>query len=407
MTDAPPPAPPAPETSATRGATSRSSPTATNAPSAIGSLVASFGILELQKLQSGQLEQALVGRELYLDARHHQHYVTRLTRNPDCRFDHETWRASEVGNITLEEALGLGDAPSSSGESSSELAVEGDALVGESSCRDCGRAWAPWKLRARLAPEDRVCAGCEKPLIPAGFDLVERLSAKRVPAEHLRRSLRDFGLRPGDVFSIHAQGGEAHYQIALEARVRPASGATVVVAGCGNIGSHLVPHLARAPGVERVVLVDPDVYEPKNLASQDIRARDSRRRKVEVQAERLRQIRPELEVVAVADRLETLPLGHFRDAVLLGALDSRLARQQLNQAAWRVGSPWIDMAVDGASLLCRVSVFQPGVDSPCLECGWGADDYRMLPQSLTCEEIAGTQAREGPKEEGESRWTES
>jgi molybdopterin/thiamine biosynthesis adenylyltransferase len=97
-----------------------------------------------------------------------------------------------------------------------------------------------------------------------------------------------------------------------------------VVAGCGNIGSHLVPHLARAPGVERVVLVDPDVYESKNLASQDIRAADSRRRKVEVQAQRLRQIRPELEVIAVADRLETLPLGHFRHAVLLGALDSRL-----------------------------------------------------------------------------------
>jgi hypothetical protein len=66
MTDAFPPALPAPGASAAPGASSNSSPAATNAPSAIGSLVASFGILELQKLQSGELEQALVGRELYL-----------------------------------------------------------------------------------------------------------------------------------------------------------------------------------------------------------------------------------------------------------------------------------------------------------------------------------------------------
>jgi molybdopterin/thiamine biosynthesis adenylyltransferase len=149
------------------------------------------------------------------------------------------------------------------------------------------------------------------------------------------------------------------------------------------------------PEVGRVVLVDPDVYEPTNLAGQDIRAADVGRKKVEVQAERLRQIRPDLEVVAVAAGLETLPFAYFRDAIVFGALDSRLARLRLNQAAWRAGSPWIDTAVDGSGLLCRVSVFRPGLHSPCLECGWDADDYRSLHQVLPCDEIAGTDGREG------------
>jgi hypothetical protein len=362
-------------------------PVATDAPSGLGSLPAALGVLELPKLISGELKHALVGRELYLDARHHQHYVTQLNRNPNCLFDHETWAVVEVGALTLGEALVLGDAT----PSASELVVEGDAFVGELTCRGCGRQWAPWKLRRSLAPENRVCRGCGEISVPAGFDLVERLSAKRVPAELLRRPLADFGLRPGEVFSIRARGGEAHYQLSLGARSRPGAGARVVLSGCGNIGSHAAPHLARTPGVRQVVLVDPDVYQDKNVAGQDIRACDVGRRKVDVQAERLRRIRPELEVVAVADPLERLPFAYFRNAFILGALDSRLARQQLNQVAWRAGSPWIDLAVDGPGLLCRVSVYWPGVESPCLECGWDAADYRLLRQILPCEEIAATQ----------------
>jgi hypothetical protein len=333
-------------------------PVATNAPSAIGSLAASFAILEGQKLLAGAFEHALVGRELYLDARHHQYYLTRLTRNPHCRFDHATWTPSEVGELTLGEALGLGGAA----PFASELGVEGDAFVGELTCFRCGRRARLWKL---VAPE------------------------------LLRRPLSDFGLRPGDFFSIRAAGGEAHYQLALGSPARPGSITNAVLAGCGNIGSHLVPHLARTPGLRRVVLADPDVYERRNLWGQDIRAADLGRRKVEVQAERLRQIRPELEVVAVADGLETLPLAYFRDAIVFGALDSRLARLRLNQAAWRAGSPWIDTAVDGPGLLCRVSVYRPALDSPCLECGWDAADYRSLRQVLPCDEIAATEDGEG------------
>jgi molybdopterin/thiamine biosynthesis adenylyltransferase len=373
--------------------TSGDVPPPTNAPSAIGSLAASLGILELQKLLAGSLDEALVGREVYLDARHHRHYVSRLCRNPRCRFDHQAWTLCEVGEagrLTLGEALALGGHLLTT----SELRVEGDAFVGELSCLECGRVRQMWKLRGRLADADRTCEACGGVLIPRGFDLLERLSGDRIPAQLLEWPLARFGLRSGEVFSIRAGESEAHYQLALEDPVSVDSDATVILAGCGNIGSHLVPHIARlGPGVGRVLLLDHDVYEAKNLRSQDIRADDLERPKVEVQAERLREIRSDLQVIAVAERLEMLPLSYFRNAFLLCALDSREARQRLNQVAWRTGSPWIDMAVDGAALLCRVSVYQPGLESPCLECGWGADDYRSLHQVLPCDESLSTDKR--------------
>ena len=46
---------------------------------------------------------------------------------------------------------------------------------------------------------------------------------------------------------------------------------TVILIGAGgNIGSHLVPHLGRMPGIDRIMLVDRDIYEGRNLVSQDI-----------------------------------------------------------------------------------------------------------------------------------------
>lgn len=116
---------------------------------------------------------------------------------------------------------------------------------------------------------------------------------------------------------------------------------TVVGAG-GNIGSHLVTHLARMPAVSVVTLIDRDRYEPKNLASQDITIRDVGRPKARVQAERLMRIRPDLRVRAICDTVERVPIGLLRADVVLACLDSLVARQWVNQAAWRLGCCWID-----------------------------------------------------------------
>ena len=163
------------------------------------------------------------------------------------------------------------------------------------------------------------------------------------------------------------------------------AGAIIVVVGAGgNIGSHLVPHLGRMPGVERVVLVDRDVYDETNLTSQDITLGDVGNPKATVQARRLRRIAPGLSVCAVDDTLENVPLGALRGDVILGCLDSRAARRALNLVAWRLGVPWIDAGVHGQDLLARVNVHLPGPGQPCLECAWDARDYETAAQEYPC-----------------------
>lgn len=167
----------------------------------------------------------------------------------------------------------------------------------------------------------------------------------------------------------------------------------VIVVGCGgNIGSHMISHVAKLAGVGRVTLIDPDIYEPKNLKSQDIVPSDVGKPKAVVQARRLRKINPEMEVKALVERIENVPLRDRRCEVILAGLDSRRARQFVNETCWRLRIPWVDAGVDGESLLARVSVFFPGDERGCLECGWEPEDYAAVEQTYACAPWAGTPA---------------
>lgn len=163
------------------------------------------------------------------------------------------------------------------------------------------------------------------------------------------------------------------------------SGTHVLVVGAGNIGSHLIPHLARLAEVAQVTLVDRDCYEQANLQSQSITARDLGKAKATIQAWRLRQINPLLRVHAIVGAIEDVPLGQLRADVLLACVDSRRARQFINQAAWRLGMPWIDAGVQGEGLLARVNVYVPAPDAPCLECAWDQQDYDLLEHTYPCQ----------------------
>lgn len=162
--------------------------------------------------------------------------------------------------------------------------------------------------------------------------------------------------------------------------------AHVIVVGCGNIGSQLVPPLARMPGIGKVTLVDDQSYEVKNLTSQAIDAADVGKPKSKVQARRLRRIRPDLDVEAIMGLVESLPRGSLRCDLILSGLDSKLARMRLGQAVWRLGSvPWIDAGVDPDNLLARVSAYLPGEERPCYECSWSERDYVALEASYPCD----------------------
>jgi len=160
--------------------------------------------------------------------------------------------------------------------------------------------------------------------------------------------------------------------------------AHVVVVGAGAIGSHLLPHLARSPRVSRLTVIDRDRYDAGNTRGQQIDARDIGRPKALAQARRLRRINPDLRVVPIRASVERLPLGALRASVILAALDSRKARMVVNQAAWRLGVPWIDAGVHADGMLARVRVFVPAEDVPCLECAWRQDDYEAIDQTYPC-----------------------
>jgi len=166
----------------------------------------------------------------------------------------------------------------------------------------------------------------------------------------------------------------------------PPEGKSIAVIGVGgNIGSHLAPHLARMSGIDRIVLVDPDAYEAKNLTSQDITPQAVGRRKVAVQAERLHRVNSALRIVTIAEAVENVPLGRLRGDVILACLDSRRARCAVNEIAFRLGVPLIDAGVEPGGLLARIEVYAPGShDAPCLECGMDDSDYALLEQRYPC-----------------------
>lgn len=167
----------------------------------------------------------------------------------------------------------------------------------------------------------------------------------------------------------------------------------VVIGAGGNIGSHLVPHLARMPEIGRLTLVDRGVYQHRNLLNQDVPPGSPGRKKAAVQAARARSINPLVDVEAIAEDVETVPLGALRGDLILACLDSRRARQRVNQAAARLGVPWIDSGVLGEGLLARVTRYAPGPELPCLECRWDEADYAAIEQSYPC---AGTEPAPAP-----------
>jgi len=142
---------------------------------------------------------------------------------------------------------------------------------------------------------------------------------------------------------------------------------SVDIVGVGNIGSQAASHLARMPGTQ-VTIIDPDVCEVSNISGQEITPAAVGVPKAEFHAARLREINPAARIRAIALWVEQVPLGMLRADVILGAVDSPRTRAYLSEAAWRLGIPYVDAAIDGEDMLARIQVFVPGPTSACYAC---------------------------------------
>lgn len=150
---------------------------------------------------------------------------------------------------------------------------------------------------------------------------------------------------------------------------RKLAASTVLVVGCGGLGSAQAQFLARA-GVGRLILADRDVIQLFNLPYQfiyDERDVEERMPKAEAAARRLRAvnsgitIEPVVVNVTAANAEELLA----RADLLMDATDNLETRYLLNDAAVKAGKPWIYGGVLGTD--GTVMAVCPG-EGPCLRC---------------------------------------
>jgi len=179
----------------------------TNAPASLGALAAAMQALELEKIFADAWEHVPVGREILIDAKSHRHFVTRLPRNPACRFDHRTFEVREFhgapGALTLADLFALG---------TGALRVEGQRFVRQWACMACQTMREVFGLRDRIAAAVQ-CPGCGNRMRAIGFHTFDSLSAADVPNGLLRAPISSHGIHGGDIFSVTSGTEEAHYEI--------------------------------------------------------------------------------------------------------------------------------------------------------------------------------------------------
>ena len=172
----------------------------------------------------------------------------------------------------------------------------------------------------------------------------------------------------------------------------------LVIAGLGNIGLPFAEFVARAPGIRRVALVDPDVFTDRNISFQLASGKDVGHPKVDVVAERIAAINPALSVESHHCRLEHTPRATFRDRIIASCLDSRNARAALSEISWAVSAPlWLDAGVRPDGRLARVSVAFPAEGSSAgVCCGWSPRDWALAASEYSCAGTAATRATRAP-----------
>jgi molybdopterin/thiamine biosynthesis adenylyltransferase len=161
------------------------------------------------------------------------------------------------------------------------------------------------------------------------------------------------------------------------------SSARVVVVGAGALGNEILKNLALL-GFLHVVVVDLDRVELSNLSRSILfRPADIGSYKAEAAARAYVELVPGAEVrPVVGNVMQDCGLGLFAWAdVILAGLDNRESRLWINRAAWKVGRPWFDGAIEGLNGVCRV--FLPG-KAPCYECTLGEADWAILQRRMSC-----------------------
>ena len=164
--------------------------------------------------------------------------------------------------------------------------------------------------------------------------------------------------------------------------------ARVLVVGAGALGNEVLKNLALF-GVGNIYIADYDTIEYSNLTRSVLfREEDADKGyyKSEVAARRVMEINPNIRVKPIVGRLDTgVGLGLYRRMnVVVGCLDSRMARLQLNRQCIRANIPWVDGSIENLEGLARV--YRRGVN--CYECELPEQTKKKIESRVSCADVA-------------------
>lgn len=189
--------------------------------------------------------------------------------------------------------------------------------------------------------------------------------------------------------------GDGVYTLLSWFRKEKVQQARVLVAGAGALGNEVVKNLALF-GVGHIYVVDFDRIEISNLTRSVLfREADAFAHacKAEVVAHRAMEINPQIKVVPIVGNLfSEVGLGLYRSVdVVIGCLDSRLARYQLNRLCMRAGKTWIDGSIENLTGVVRV--YTPGIN--CYECGLSREEFNNIMLRTGCADVVRMQTQAG------------
>ena len=189
--------------------------------------------------------------------------------------------------------------------------------------------------------------------------------------------------------------GEGVYTLLSWFKKEKVKNARVLVAGAGALGNEVVKNLALF-GIGHIYVVDFDRIEISNLTRSILfREEDAYAHsfKAEVVSQRAMEINPQIQVTPIVGNLfSEVGLGLYRMVdVIIGCLDSRIARYLLNRLAMRAGKTWIDGSIE--NLTGALRVYTPGIS--CYECGLSREEFNIIMLRTGCADVVRTQASAG------------
>lgn len=189
--------------------------------------------------------------------------------------------------------------------------------------------------------------------------------------------------------------GEGVYTLLSWFKKDKVKNARVLVAGAGALGNEVVKNLALF-GVGNIYVVDFDTIEISNLTRSVLfREKDaySHAYKAQIVAERAMEINPQIKVVPIVGNLfSEVGFGLYQSVdVIIGCLDSHIARYLLNRLAMRAGKTWIDGSIE--NLTGAVKVYTPEVN--CYECGLSREAFNNIMLRTGCADVVRTQNKAG------------